>query len=416
MPPVRLAVLLLLAVPLGAQGGWAPPVLQSALNSSAPDSGVQLSADGLTLHFSSFRSGDWELWAATRPAIGAPWTAPVHVAALGDPAVDDHPWLAASGLEIWFSSARSGGAGASDILRATRASVGGSWSSPTFVTEVNSAGAESAPSITADGLELFFYSTGWGNPSGTANSLFVATRASTTQPFGTPQLVTAFAIGNPHRDCDVAADGLSIVFTEFVSPRFEVMFSERASRTAPWAAAVTWSEFSAVGVGQGVYSFTRSAGGDEAYLSAAFPAGAGAQEILRTTRVAAAAVAYGTGCPGTGAFVPAIGASGQPRTGNAAFAFTVAGALPSAFAVLVAGFAPDSLAVGGCTVLVAAPWVPLPAVALDASGSGVAPLPIPPAPALLGFTVYGQWLVADPGGQFLGLGALSNALHVRVGH
>ena len=151
---------------------------------------------------------------------------------------------------------------------------------------------------------------------------------------------------NTHRDCDISADGLSIVFTEFVSPRIEVMFSERATRTSPWAPPIVWSEFSTVGTSLGVYSFTRSLATDEAFLAAGFTAAAGGQEILRTTRVPALAVPYGAGCAGTAALVPAIGANGSPRLGNAGFAFTLGNALPSSVAVLFAGFAPDNVAIG----------------------------------------------------------------------
>jgi hypothetical protein len=88
------------------------------------------------------------------------------------------------------------------------------WGTPTFVTEVNSTAADSAPSLTTGGLELFFLSAGWGNPAGNNNSLFVATRSAVGQPFGTPQLITGFYNGNTHRDCQVAADGLAMIFTE----------------------------------------------------------------------------------------------------------------------------------------------------------------------------------------------------------
>ena len=187
-PPLLAATVTLSLLPaLAAQAGWSTPVLETALNSSASDSGVNLSLDGLTLYFSSYRSTNWEIWSSTRSAIGAPWSAPVLEAGLSDPAVDDQPCIDASGLEIYFSSSRAGGAGSSDILRATRPTPTSAWGTPTFVTELNSTGADSAPSLTADGLEVFFYTTGWGNPSGNNNSLHVATRSSVAQPFGTPQ-------------------------------------------------------------------------------------------------------------------------------------------------------------------------------------------------------------------------------------
>ncbi len=271
------------AAVLPAQAGWAVPVLETALNSTAADAGPNLSFDETTLHFSSFRSGNWEIWSSVRTGPGAPWSAPVQETALGGSAVEDQPHLVAYGLELWFSSTRTGGAGGSDLMVATRASSSSPWNTPTFVTELNSAGAESAPSLTADGLEVFFYSTGWGNPSGNNNTLFTATRPAIGMPFNSPTIVAEFLNSNTHRDVDVSADGLTIVFTEYVAPRLQVMYSERLSRSSPWSPPVALPEFANVGTSLGVYAFTRSPAGNEAFLAAGFPAASGGQEILSTS-------------------------------------------------------------------------------------------------------------------------------------
>ncbi|MCC7061455.1 MAG: PD40 domain-containing protein [Planctomycetes bacterium] len=278
----RAFVPVLLAQALVCQAGWSVPAAEPNLNSTAADSGVNLSYDGLTLYFSSFRSGNWEIWSSTRSGPGGAWSSPVQETGLGGPDTEDQPCIDVTGLEMLFSSTRAGGAGSSDLWRSTRATPSSPWNTPVPVSELNSSVADSAPSLTADGLEVFFYSTGWGNPSGNNNSLFTATRASTALPFGTPQLVVEFSNSNTHRDCDIAADGLSIVFTEFVSPRLKVLYSERLSRTSPWAPPVVWTEFDTVGASLGVYSFTRSAAGNEALLAAGFPTSAGGQEILST--------------------------------------------------------------------------------------------------------------------------------------
>ncbi len=273
---------LALTCALSAQGGWDVPVNETLLNSTAADAGPNLSFDGLTLYFSSYRSSNWEIYSSTRAAVGAAWSTPTLEVGLDDPAVEDQPHITIAGLEIYFSSTRAGGAGSSDIMRATRATATGPWNPPTFVTEINSSGADSAPSLTADGLQLFFYSTGWGNPSGNNNSLFVATRPDLNTPFGTPTLVTEFSNTNTHRDCDIGPDGLTITFTEYQSPRIRVMYSERTSLTTPWAPAVAWTEFDTVGTSLGVYAFTRSPAGNEALLAAGFPSANGGQEILST--------------------------------------------------------------------------------------------------------------------------------------
>ncbi len=90
-----LFVTALLSCPLAAQAGWAVPNFEAALNSTAADTGPNLSFDGLTLHFASFRSSNWEIYSSTRLAPGAPWSPPVQELALGGSTVEDQPCLSA---------------------------------------------------------------------------------------------------------------------------------------------------------------------------------------------------------------------------------------------------------------------------------------------------------------------------------
>jgi hypothetical protein len=270
------------AVSLPAQAAWSTPLLEAVLNSTAADSGPHLSFDGLSLHFSSFRSGNWEIYTSSRPAPGAAWAAPTLVTELADPSTDDQPFLAFGDLEVYFASLRTGGAGGFDVMRSTRGATNLPWNPPTFVTELNSSGSESSFSMTLDGLEAYLLTTGWGSPSGNNNAIFRAVRASTGQPFGTPTLVTELWNPNTHRDCEIAWDGLSIVYTEFIGSRLKVLHAKRPTRNDPFGTPVVWSEFDNVGTATGVFSFTRSHAGNEAFLAAGFAAAAGGQEIMST--------------------------------------------------------------------------------------------------------------------------------------
>jgi hypothetical protein len=77
---------------------------------------------------------------------------------LSDSAANDiQPNVRADGLEVVFSSNRSGGAGAQDIWIATRASLTAAWSAPANLgAVVNTAAAESRPSFSRDGSQLLF--------------------------------------------------------------------------------------------------------------------------------------------------------------------------------------------------------------------------------------------------------------------
>ncbi len=62
------------------------PVVNSLLN----DSGSDISADGLSLYFASFRSGTLgssDLWVTTRASVVDPWGAPVNLGGTGFPVV-----------------------------------------------------------------------------------------------------------------------------------------------------------------------------------------------------------------------------------------------------------------------------------------------------------------------------------------
>jgi hypothetical protein len=360
-----------------AQSPWSVPVLETALNSTAADTGVNLSFDGLTLCFGSFRSGNWEIWTSTRSFPGGPWAPPVIVAELGDAAVEDQPFLTVGGVEIYFTSSRPGGAGGSDILRSTRASTSLPWDPPTWVTEINSSAADSAFSITADGLEAYFLTTGWGAPFAPQNAIFRATRTSPALPFGTPALVTELSNGNTHRDCEISFDGLTITYTEFISPRLKVLQATRPDRSTPFGPIVVLTEFDTTGTSQGVFSFSMSSSGDEAILAAGFASAAGGQEIMNTRR----SVPYGVGCGGLAhtCTAPVLGAPWDLTTTNidplSPISITFFGTTQVSIPLAPFG-AP------GCTALVdnvvASPSSP------NVGGSSLLSVPVPLDPALSG--------------------------------
>jgi hypothetical protein len=311
------SVSLLIATALTAQGGWSAPVLETALNSAASDAGPHLSFDGLTLHFSSFRSGNWEIYSSTRPYVGGPWSTPALVTELSDPLTDDQPYLNATSDEIWFSSLRAGGMGGFDILRAVPDPMNpGQWGVPAFVTELNSSGSEASVSLTADGLEVFFLTTGWGAPFAPQNAIFTATRTATNQPFGTPTLVAELSNANTHRDCEISPDGLRVVYTEYVPPSLRVFYAERPDRVTPFSAPVVWTEFDGIGTALGVYAFTLAPTNDEAFLAAGFAAAQGSQEIMSSRRN----TYYGVGCGNPplslSATVPVLGGAWDITTDN----------------------------------------------------------------------------------------------------
>ncbi|MFK7742751.1 MAG: LVIVD repeat-containing protein [Planctomycetota bacterium] len=107
-------------------------------------------------------------------------------------------------------------------------------------------------------------------------------------------------------------------------------------------------------------------------------------------------------CSGGSAQTPALGSLGLP-TLSSSYDVTLAGALPTQFAVMVSGFS-DSIFSGGalplplpgapgCDLLVSPDVLDL--YITDASGMAAATFNIPASPANIGFSLYHQWAVVD---------------------
>ena len=237
--------LLLLCSISAAQSGWSTPVPVPSLNSTASDLNPNVSANGLTMHFSSYRGGNWDIWVATRPSPSAPWGTPVIVTELSDPVgIDSEPYLRTDGLEIFFGRSGAGGQGGIDVMRATRPTPISPWSTPVFVTEVNSSANDSSVSLTADGLTMYLLSSRTGAPAPPNAAPFVCTRPNLASPFGTPVLVTELATPDAYRDLEVTGNGLTLTFTRSGASRVaDIWFATRTNPAAPFGTPVPVVEF-----------------------------------------------------------------------------------------------------------------------------------------------------------------------------
>src|SRR5437773_2390021 len=88
------------------------------------------------------------------------WSAPQNLGAtINTTAGESNPFIAPDNLNLFFASDGAGGLGSTDIYVSTRASANAPWGTPVNLgTNVNSSSQDVAPTITADGLSLFFYS------------------------------------------------------------------------------------------------------------------------------------------------------------------------------------------------------------------------------------------------------------------
>lgn len=170
--------------------GWdAPKNLGCDVNSAANEFSpfpINEPGNGLVLYFSSNRPGgfseepegalvgDADLYMSR--SRGGVFGSTALVPDVNTAAEDSQPNLSRHALEIYFFSTRPGTLGMADIYVATREKASQSWSTPVNLgPNVNSADAETRPSLSWDGTTLYFGST---RPGGEGSSdLYISTRS-----------------------------------------------------------------------------------------------------------------------------------------------------------------------------------------------------------------------------------------------
>jgi Tol biopolymer transport system component len=147
-----------------------PTNLGPTVNSLALDKGPSISNEGLTLFFYSGSNrlgsyGSTDLWVTTRVTVDDPWSEPVNLGPNVNSSYHErNPSISADGLSLYFSSDRPGGPFFSgfhpwDLWVTTRATVDDPWSEPVNLgPTVNSWTDEFSPSISVDGMSLYFSS------------------------------------------------------------------------------------------------------------------------------------------------------------------------------------------------------------------------------------------------------------------
>lgn len=196
---------------------WEEPLnLGAPINTEYDDAMPYLSSDGLTLYFSSDRpggNGESDLYVSTRMTKDDPWEAPMNLGApVSGPAWDSYPFISADGLTLYFTSEREGGSGDADTWVATRATTDETWGEPVNLGSVmNSPDYDSCPYLSPGDLALFFHS--W-RPGGGGLDIWVAMRTSSLGPWEPPvPLPVPINSEALEAAARVSADGLTLYFS-----------------------------------------------------------------------------------------------------------------------------------------------------------------------------------------------------------
>jgi len=192
---------------------FASPVNVSSLSTGAFNEWTpELGGNGLTIHFSSDRNGTavgFEIYSATRTALGGNWNNQQPISTLNGPASDESPTVSRDGLTMVFTSTRND---AGDIFISERPLQSDPWPMPVNAGQVNNMGRrDEGPFLSTDKLTIYFSSDRPGGAGGF--DLWQATRPNLSMPFGPAMPIMELNTSGNERDPWVSPDGKHIFFS-----------------------------------------------------------------------------------------------------------------------------------------------------------------------------------------------------------
>ena len=225
-----------------------PTNLGPTVNSQAAEQAPSISADGLELYFSGHGEllrpgghGNSDLWVTTRQTKDDPWGVPVNLGpVVNSSAADEHPEISADGLSLYFGSTRPGGSGWEDLWVTTLETKDRPCTQPvTLGPTVNSSQSEWCPSISADGLSLYFCDYLSPRPGGYGRwDIYVTTRPTVSDPWGVPVNLGP-TVNTPDREASpsISDDGLILFLNSNCSGGLggaDLWMTRRKTQDADW--------------------------------------------------------------------------------------------------------------------------------------------------------------------------------------
>jgi Tol biopolymer transport system component len=162
------------------------PAAVSGVNTTEDEFYPTLSPDLLTMYYASSPTagGNESVYYATRTSLAGAFSGRTSVTGVNTAALEGQPFLRGDGQELWFTSQRDGGVGGRDIYRAPKTAT--TFGPGTDVTEIESTAAEYLPTLSYDGLTIYFASTRVATGTLGSFDIWTAHRSSLSAAFDAP--------------------------------------------------------------------------------------------------------------------------------------------------------------------------------------------------------------------------------------
>jgi Tol biopolymer transport system component len=270
-----------------------PINLGPMVNSTTDDVEPSISDDGLELYFASYRPGglgDSDIWVAKRVTTDADWEEPINLGHLiNSSAYDGGTCLSPDGLSLYFTTARGNGA----VMVTRRESRSESWGTPEIAYRLEEWGVKGFPSLSSDNLEMYVCEYYVFDPDGFGLSdLWVSTRSSDSDAWNAPQNLGPIVNSSAHdRHPSISTDGLALFFSSYrpggygddspPNDKQDIWVTTRATKNDDWSTPMNLGPMINTSVSDGGPSI--SADGHTLYFYSRRPGGYGRYDIWQAS-------------------------------------------------------------------------------------------------------------------------------------
>ena len=229
------AALMLLAFCSSTLATWADPVSVAEINSDCHDKSPFLSYDGLTLYFSRQDGPGWHytrIYQATRPEPFGSFSLAEEITALNYSGGHvDYPWVSPDNLGMYYYRTEPGSIGRLKITE--RASINNPWEPGVNISELNVLGDLANPSLTSDELMIVF--TSRDIPIGRGGyDIWMAARPDKNSPFTNAINLTEINSSMLDAHPSISPDGLTLYFDSDRNGTSQLFKATRESLDAPF--------------------------------------------------------------------------------------------------------------------------------------------------------------------------------------
>jgi len=208
---------------------------------------------------------------------------------LNSPNFEEKQFISSDGLELYFQSTRAGGYGDWDLYVSTRETTQDPWGEPNNLGPIfNTSGFDGAPCLSADGLELYFYSERPGALD-EGSYLWISKRATRDDEWGEPVNFGPIILNGEAQwgngPC-LSSDGLELYFDVWREPPDGIGLGmiSRPSVSDPWGEPVILGPTVNMNGSSDNYSAALSSDGRMLFFTSNRPGGQGGYDLWLTSR------------------------------------------------------------------------------------------------------------------------------------